>query len=225
MQQNIPQPYTQKMLHIIANHWISCCVYTAAKLNIADHLADGPRDINFLANVTSTHGPSLYRVLRALASEGIFRETEPETFALTTDAIGLLEDAPGTMKHFILAELGDFYAPWGQLLYSVQTGKPAFDHYYEMNLWAYYTGHETAGLNFMQAMTRLTQFSDKAIAEAYDFSAFQTIVDIGGGNGALLMHILRAVPDLQGIVFDEPYVAAKTREHIWKVTWAANARL
>ncbi|MET3878025.1 methyltransferase [Chitinophaga sp. OAE865] len=68
--------------------------------------------------------------------------------------------------------------------------------------------------------------SDEAdIADAYDFSAFQTIVDIGGGNGALLMHILRAVPDLQGIVFDEPYVAAKTREHIWKVTWAANARL
>lgn len=202
--------HTQRMLQVIGHHWLSCCLYVAARLNIADHLASGPKSISDLANTTGSDAPSLYRVLRALVSEGIFQEPEKDIFALTPDAMGLVADAPGTMKHFILAELGEFYNPWGQLLHSVQTGEPAFNHYYKMDLWQFYASHAEEGANFMQAMTRLTQYTDKAIVETYDFSAFNTIIDVGGGNGALLMSILKNNPQLHGTVFDAPYVVEKT---------------
>ncbi|WP_315821354.1 methyltransferase [Paraflavitalea speifideaquila] len=197
------------MLQVLEYHWYSCCVFVAAKLNISDHLYNGPRSVEALASATGTHAPSLYRVLRALASKGIFEEIGTAVFSLTPDATALLSDAPGTMKHFILAEHGELYNPWGQLLHTVQTGGTAFDQYYKMDLWQYYATNEEAGVNFMQAMTRLTQYSEKAIVEAYDFSRLNTLVDIGGGNGGLLMSIAKSAPQLKGIVFDAPYVAEK----------------
>lgn len=206
--------HSQRMLQVLAHHWLSCCVYVAAKLNIADHLFTGPKTIEWLASETGTHAPSLYRVLRALAAEKIFEETQKETFMLTPNATALLSDAPGSMKYFILAELGEFYNPWGELLHTVQTGKTAFDHYYKMDLWQYYATHPEEGRNFMHAMTRLTQYSDKAIVDAYHFDGFKTIVDVGGGNGALLMAILQSAPALQGVVFDAPYVVEKTKQAI-----------
>lgn len=202
------------MLQVIAHHWLSCCVFVAAKLNIADLLVNGPKSVAALAEATGCHAPSLYRLMRALASEGIFEETLPGTFAMTADATGLLSDAPGTMKYFVLAELGDFYQPWGALLHSIRTGETAFDHYYKMDVWQYYSTHPEEARTFMQAMTRLTEYTDKAIVAAYDFSVFRSMVDVGGGNGSLLMSIARSAPDLKGIVFDAPYVVEKTREAI-----------
>jgi hypothetical protein len=207
----IPGPEnSRRMLQVIANHWFSCCIYVAAKLNIADHLVNGPQTVSSLAAATGCHTASLYRVLRALASEGVFEETAPEVFALTPDATALLSEVPGTIKYFVLAELGDFYSPWGQLMHSVQTGNIAFDHHYGTGLWQYYTTHPEEGVNFMQAMTRLTQYTDTAIVAAYDFSGFDTIVDVGGGNGALLMSIIRSFPRVKGTVFDAPYVVERT---------------
>src|SRR5690606_28995927 len=152
-----------RLLQVIAQHWLSCCIFVASKVNIADLLAGGPQSISSLAAATGCQGPALYRLMRALASEGIFEETGPEIFSMTADAEGLLSDAPGTMKHFVLAELGDFYQPWGQLLHSIKTGETTFDHHYKMDLWQYYSTHPEEGRNFMQAMTRLTEFTDKAI--------------------------------------------------------------
>lgn len=203
--------HSQRMLQVVAHHWLSCCVYVAAKLNIADHLSNGPKTVEWLASTTGSHAPSLYRVMRALAAEKIFEETQAETFMLTPDATALLSDAPGSIKYLVLAELGEFYNPWGELLHAVQTGKTAFDHYYKMDLWQFYATHPEEGRNFMQAMTTLTQYSDRAIVEAYDFSDFKTIVDIGGGNGALLMAILESAPQLKGTVFDAPYVVERTK--------------
>lgn len=209
-----PVTPSTRILQIIAGHWLACSVYTAAKLNLADLLANGQQSVEALAAASSSHAPSLYRLLRALAAEGIFEETSKGVFSITPAATALQEDAPGNVKAFVLALLGEHYHGWGELLYSVQTGGIAFDHHFGTDIWSWYRSHPAEGLNFMKAMTAMTQYVDKAIIAAYDFSGFNTIVDVGGGNGALLMAILKATPAATGIVYDAPYVIEKTAEAI-----------
>ncbi|HVI47929.1 MAG TPA: methyltransferase [Chitinophaga sp.] len=196
-----------RILQHITNHWVSCCVYAAAKLNIADILAAGQQSIASLASTTDTHQPSLHRLLRLLAAYDLFKEVSPGVFANTAVSTALISNIDGGMKEFLLVELGEFYAPWGNIVESVRTGKTAFDQYYGTDLWGFYKNHEVEGLNFMQAMKNLAQFAEAAILEKYDFSSFKTITDIGGGNGTLLTAILKSTPGATGIVFDEPYVA------------------
>lgn len=203
-----------RIMKSVFDQWFSCCVYVAARLNIADQLASGPLSIETLASINGSHAPSLYRVLRALAGEGIFEETEPGVFALTHEATALQSDAPGSMKAFVQALLGEHYQAWGHLLYSVQTGGIAFDHYYGMDLWKYYDKHPREGVNFMNAMTGLSGFQLPHIIAAYDFSGFNTIIDVAGGNGALLFAVLEATPGLKGVVFDQAYVVERTAAEI-----------
>ncbi|MFB6456260.1 methyltransferase [Chitinophaga sp. Hz27] len=206
--------YTEKLLHIQAQQWLSCCLYVACKLNISDILSEGPKSLHDLATATDSHAPSLYRVLRALAGEGFFEETANGEFVMTPLAIGLTTNAPGTMKQYYQLCMGELYAPWGALLYSTQTGKPSSNHIYQMDLWEYYTAHPDDALNFMESMTRLTQFTDQTVVAAYNFSQFNSIVDVGGGNGELLMAALTIAPQLQGIVYDQPYVVEQTKRSI-----------
>ncbi|WP_212004907.1 methyltransferase [Chitinophaga sp. HK235] len=201
---------TARILQHITNHWVSCCLYAAARYNIADILVAGPKDLESLATETGTHAPSLYRLLRLLAAHEIFEEVSPRVFANTPMATALIGNMYGSMKSFLLIELGEFYTPWGNLVETLKTGNTAFDEYYQTNLWGYYKANEEKGLNFMKAMTNLTGFCDTAILEKYDFSPFQTITDVGGGNGALLTAILKKTPGTSGIVFDEPYVVEQT---------------
>lgn len=198
------------MMQHITGFWTSCCIYTAAKLDIADHLADQPRTARQLAEITHCHEAFLYRLLRALASNGIFSENENGEFSNTPLSATLQANVPGSMKAMAIAQLGDHYTAWGNLLYSVKTGNIAFDHVEEMPVWKYYETHPDEGQNFMNAMTGLTGAVIMNVVPAYDFSVFNTIVDIGGGNGALLMGVLNAAPHARGIVFDEEYVVNET---------------
>lgn len=199
-----------RILEVIEGYWLSCSTYVAARLNIADILNQGSKSIEEIAALTDCHPDSLYRLLRLLSGEGIFEETIPYTFALNPAATALLTGERGSIKPFLLAILGEHSNAWGNLYYSVKTGKTAFDHFYGMNLWEYYEKHPDEGRNFMDAMTGMAQYVDKAITSGYDFSPFKSIVDIGGGNGALLSAILNATPGLRGIVFDVPYVIERT---------------
>lgn len=202
--------HTGNILRHITNHWVSCCVYTAARLNIAEILSPGPLDIATLATETGTHAPSLHRMLKLLAANGVFEEQTPGTFANTPDSIALIDNVKGSMKAFLLAEMGEFYTPWGNLIDSVRSGKTAFDEHYGEDLWTFYKKHADEGQNFMKAMTGVTNFLSPAILDKYDFSAFKTIIDVGGSNGALLTAILRKTPGVSGIVFDVPYVVEQT---------------
>ena len=208
----IPPP--AQMMQMITGFWTSCCIYTAAKLNIADCLADKPKTTLELAEATHCHAPSLYRVLRALSSVGIFIESENGYFSTTPLGDTLKSDTPGSMKAMAIAQLGDHFDAWGNLLYSVKTGKIAFDYVEEMSVWKYYETHPDEGVNFMKAMAGLTGAVINNVLPAYDFTPYKTIVDIGGGNGALLMAILKIAPESQGIVFDEEYVVNETKESI-----------
>lgn len=205
-------PPPAQMMHKITGFWTSCCIYTAAKLNIADLLATKPQTAAQLAKESDTHAPSLYRVLRALASEGIFREDENGEFSITPLGETLQENVPGSMKAMALAQLGDHFGAWGNLEYSVKTGGIAFDDLEGMSVWKYYEQNPEDGINFMKAMSGLTGSVIKYVIPAYDFSQFKSIVDIGGGNGVLLSAILETVPEAKGIVFDEPYVVEETKK-------------
>ncbi|HVW13159.1 MAG TPA: methyltransferase [Mucilaginibacter sp.] len=209
-QHQLPPPV--QMMQMITGFWTSCCIYNAAKLNIADLLADGPKSVGRLAEITHSDTPSLYRVLRALASTGIFAENENCEFTNTMLSETLRDDTPGSMKAMALAQLGDHYNAWGNLMYSIKTGGISFDNVEGMPIWEYYESHPEEGVNFMKAMTGLSNASVMNVLPAYDFSAFKTIVDIGGGNGALLTGILGAVKDATGIVYDQEYVIAETKK-------------
>jgi len=184
-------------------------LYVAAKLGIADLLADGPEPVDELANRTSTSQRSLYRVLRSLASVGVFRETSPKVFSLTPYADALRSNAPNSFRNGAIF-MGEEWV-WkvmGQMLFSVQTGKPAWGHVHGAEAFDYLADNPNEAEIFNRAMTDMSVSAAPAIVEAYDFSSFKTIVDIAGGHGYLLAQILKASPETNGVLFDLTSVIA-----------------
>jgi ubiquinone/menaquinone biosynthesis C-methylase UbiE len=120
----------------------------------------------------------------------------------------LRRDAPGSMRAFAMAELGqEHFIAWGNLLHSVKTGEIAFDNHFGQPVWEYYAAHPEDAAVFNDAMTGLTEMVNAAVVPAYDFSGFRKIVDVGGGHGALLAAILKSNPAARGVLFDLPHVA------------------
>lgn len=200
-------PPHMQLIQMASGYWVSQCLYVAATLGIADHLAAGTQTCATLADLTHCDRPALYRVLRALASVGIFAETEPETFSLTPLAAYLQADHPRSIRA-IVQMLGEpeHYGAWGNILYSVKTGQPAFDQVFGQGVFEYFGSHPEAAQIFEEAMNSFSRNEEPAILDAYDFSGLRTIVDVGGGYGELLGTILAAYPDSHGILFDAPYV-------------------
>jgi hypothetical protein len=183
-------------------------LYVAAKLSVADKLAAGPRAVSELAAETGTHERSLYRLLRSLAGHGVFRETEPKVFALTPLAELLRADAPGSMRNGVLF-MGEewHYRVWSNMLYSVQTGRPAWGHTHGgAEVFDYFAANPAQAEIFNGAMTDMSAAVAPVVVEAYDFSGTGTLADIAGGHGYLLAQILKANPELKGILFDVPPV-------------------
>lgn len=184
-------------------------LYVAAKLGIADLLSKGPRHVSQLAATTETSERSLYRVLRSLAAVGVFRETDPKVFELTPYAEALRSDVPNSFRNGAIF-MGEewLWNVMGQMLYSVKTGKPAWAHVHGSDAFDYLADNPEHHEIFNRAMTEMTVSAAPAIIEAYDFSPFNTIVDIAGGHGYLLSQILKATPGLRGVLFDvEPVIA------------------
>ncbi|BAY22171.1 hydroxyneurosporene-O-methyltransferase [Calothrix sp. NIES-2100] len=209
---NTPVPPPIAMLQMISGFWISKAIYAVAKLGIADYLIDRPKTAEELAAITETHPLSLYRLLRALASVGIFAEDENHKFSLTPLAATLQTDVPGSLRFFAISELGTHHSlGWNNLLHSLKTGEIAFDNATGINIWEYYAQHPEDAKRFNQAMTNITAVEVAAIISSYNFSEFQNIVDIGGGQGSLLTQILKANQKLKGFIFDLPQVIEATK--------------
>jgi hypothetical protein len=170
-------------------------------------LAEKPQTATELAAKTKTHAPSLYRVLRTLASAGIFTENAGQKFQLTPLAALLRSDVPNSMHDFAIM-MGEewLWAAWGELMYSVKTGGVAHDKVQGMGSFEFFTKNKEAGKVFNRAMNNLSLTVTPAIVEAYDFSGVGKLVDIAGGHGILLAGILKANPQVQGILFDLPTV-------------------
>jgi hypothetical protein len=208
----LPPPFL--LLRMVTGYYVARAIYVAAKLGIADFLAEGARSHDELAEATGTHADSLRRVLRLLASAGVFIEEPDGRFALTPIGACLRSRVPGSMRAAALLFGGITQQAWGDLLHSVETGEPAFRHVFGMNPFEYMADHPEQAANFDAAMADFTKRIALAVVAAYDFSAFRRVVDVGGGNGALLAGILGANPTLTGIVFDLPNVANRAREQI-----------
>ena len=207
-----PPPAT--LLQMMTGYWVSQALHVAAKLGIADLLADGPVDCEDLAAATDTHAPSLQRVLRALASVGVFTEVSPGSFALTPLAELLRTETPGSMRALAIMYAEEQYRAWGELLHSVRTGEMAFDHQFGMGYFEYLALHPEADRVFNEAMTGWTHQLVGAVVETYNFSPFKTIVDVGGGYGALLAAILRSNPGTRGVLFEQPHVVTSAEEQL-----------
>jgi hypothetical protein len=205
-----PEPALGKM---IGGFMVTQMIYVATKLGIADLLKDGPKNIDTLAESAGAHPRALYRLMRGLASVGIFAETDERRFDLTPLAALLQAGVPGSMRNFALWAGEAFtWRPFGGLLHSVKTGKPAFKHIFDMGIMDYLAQNAEASQIFNQVMTERAGPTAAAVCAAYDFSGINKLVDVGGGHGILITTILKANPHLRGIVFDLPSVAEGAKD-------------
>jgi hypothetical protein len=191
----------------------SQAIHVAATLGIADLLEDGPRSVDDLAQATGTHAPTLYRLLRALASVGVFAEEPDGQFRSTPLAEYLRTNAPRSLRAWAV-QIGQQYlwTSWGHLLHSVRTGEPAFPELYGTTAWEYRQAHPEEDAVFNAAMTALSAGVVEAIVQSYDFSSMGVLMDVGGGEGVLLAAILAANPALRGVLFDQPHVVTGANE-------------
>jgi len=220
-----PPPPEAVMTQMIFGKWVAMALSVAAKLRIADSLATGPKSIADLAAETETHAPSLYRVLRALASVGVFAEDADARFRQTPLSAVLRSDVPGSMRAVADYCGADWsWRPWGRLLDTVRTGDTAFDAVFGEQAFDYLAKHPDESAVFNEGMTSFSMQESPAVAEAYDFSPFDTIVDVGGGHGHLLCTILAKYPGPQGIVFDAPHVVAGATPRIAELGLAHRCR-
>lgn len=203
----IDQPPPVTLRRMTTAYWTSQVIHVAVTLRIPDLLANQPQTSEALAATTATHAPSLYRLLRAVAGLGILEEDEARRFSLTPLGTLLRSDVPGSMRAWTLL-LGEpwFRSAWDNLLHSIRTGDAAFEHAHGTEFWAFIGRNPDANAVFNMAMTSVAPIKAKATVEAYDFSEFGVVVDVGGGHGTLLAVILAAHPKVRGVLFDLPHV-------------------
>jgi len=198
-----------QMMQFIHGYISSQAIYVAAKLGLADLIGDAPRTVKELATETKTHAASLRRLLRALASLGIFAEDANGDFNNTPLSLTLRSDDPRSMRGAaIMYSSPPIWTSWGQLCESVMTGQPSFDRIHGTPFFEYLDSHPDDAATFNAAMTSGSSVMVSAILSAYDFSRFRRVVDVGGGQGTLLHAILLANPKLHGVLVDLPPVVA-----------------
>jgi hypothetical protein len=202
-------PAEVQLLQMVSGAFVSAAIYTAAKLGIADLLSDGPKTSADLAAETETDEHSLYRLLRSLASVGVFEETALRTFTNTPISDTLRSDAPRSARDLtIWMGEPDHWQVFGHLLHSVKTGQPAWDHVHGEPVFPYlFNTNKELGEIFNRAMTSVSHEAIGPLLEAYDFSKARMVADIGGGYG----HVL-ANPEAKGVLFDLPVVLDGAKE-------------
>jgi hypothetical protein len=187
---------------------VSRALQVAAELGIADRLAAGPRDAASLAAEIGADEDHLRRLLRALASQGLFAADEAGRYRLTPLGEVLRSDVPGSVRDAVRVYDEALWNAFGSLEYSVRTGRPAFEKTAGRPYATHLADDREAGLRWARGVASLSAPEDRRIARAYDFSGLETVVDVGGGRGGFIGEVLRANPHLRGVLFDLPSVVA-----------------
>jgi hypothetical protein len=194
---------------MITGFRLSSALSVAADLGISDLLVDGPRTVRDLAEATSSDEDTLRRLLRALATVGVYDEGPDDTYANTELGEGLRSDVPGTLRPLARTlQSSAVWAAWGKLEHSVRTGETAFEALHGVDVWTHRKAHPDENEIFNDNMTALTSSVASAVADAYDFSGVSHVIDIGGGQGVLLEAVLARHPGVSGTVFDVDHVVA-----------------
>ncbi len=214
-----PAPQTadpfQALLQIGGAYVPCAALWTAAELNIADLIGTGSKPVAELARKTDTNEDALFRILRLLAMVGIFTETEPRHFALTPPAELLRSDHPESMRDMMVWFADPFHFNIAaDLLHSVRTGQPTVEHVTGKRAFEYFATDELEFGRFHRAMTNMSASAIGAALEAYDFSPFGTIVDVGGGHGFAICSILKKHPHMHGVLFDMKDIVSGADERI-----------
>ena len=203
----------EKLIQLLSPLPIIDAIYVAANLNIADYLLHGALTIEQLAVLTETHEQSIYRLMRALASLGLFNQKD-RVFELTEFGKLLASDTEGSMKHAVLGHMLFYRRSLSELPYSVKTGNKGFERAFGMPLFEYFSQNPHMGKIFDDSMQTLADVETQPFINAFDFTSYETIVDIGGGNGSLINAVLTNTPSSKGIVFDLPEVVSRTQERL-----------
>ncbi|HUF72572.1 MAG TPA: methyltransferase [Gammaproteobacteria bacterium] len=188
-------------------YWGSQMLLVAAQLQIADRLAAGPKTSAGLAGELELNARAMHRFLRSLAGMGVLTEVASQTFALTPLGEALKRDAPGSARATILTLSGDLCRKsWNELRYSLATGNTGLEKTFGEPLFDYLSKHPEEASLFSETMVGFHGAEPPAVAEAYDFGQFGSVVDVGGATGNMLVHILRRHAGPRGVLFDLPHV-------------------
>jgi hypothetical protein len=212
MSQAPQQPSTElpphaQLIQMARSYWISKIVYAAAKLSLADHLAAGPRSAADLAGPTGTKATALHRLMRSLAGLGLLTQVDEQRFATTALGAALQTGAPGAARSSVLTLAGPwFVAAFEEIMHSLATGETGFEKAMGMPVFDYLGQHPAEASMFSETMVGVHGAEPQAVAEAYDFSGFQLVADVGGATGNLLSTVLAHHPGPRGILFDMPHV-------------------
>jgi len=204
------QEQSDELLRLITGYQVSQAISVAASLGIADLLKAGPVGSDELATATSSHPRSLYRLLRAFAAVGIFHEGTKQDFSLTTMGERLCSDAAAPVGPLAIFNGRPYmWEAWANLSHSIKTGENAFRNVHGAGNFEYRSQRPQEEAIFDQAMTSNSKGAAETIMAAWDFSQCRLIVDVGGGQGAMLAAILAAHAGGRGILFDQPHVIAR----------------
>ena len=206
-------PPSAAILQMATGFILSQALIVIAELGIADLVSRAPQTAKELATATKTHEQALYRLLRFLASHGIFAEDHDQRFHLTPLASVLQSDAPDSVRVRLQAYANPMrWNTVGHLLAAITTGETAFDHLYGLSWFTYLAQSPEARARFQAGVANFSGPNDADIVGAYDFSAYQRVVDVGGGQGSFLAAVLRAYPTVRGVLYDQPEVVANPSE-------------
>jgi SAM-dependent methyltransferase len=201
----------QQMMQMTVGYWVSKAVYCAARAGVADALAAGPRPVSELAEAAGVDPENLHRLLRALASVGVFTETAPQVFGLTPQAEFLRTDHPQSMRHFALMAGDDLFEAWCDLYHALESGGSAVEKRFGQDFFSEISKDAQKSHVFDLAMQEIHGCETELMLAHHDFSRYQTVLDVGGGNGSTLQGILAAHPHLQGQLFELPQVIEDAR--------------
>jgi O-methyltransferase domain/Dimerisation domain len=206
----------QVLMQVTLGMWAAQAVATAARLGIADALAQSqPQDAATLARAVRADAGALSRLLRALASIGVFAEPLPQQYALNAVGTLLRSDVSGSMRDWLIAETDTpHWQAWGQLHEGVRTGKTIVPQLFGMHIYEYYAAHPDELACFSAAMGNVSTLVAQGTVQHYDFSRARHIIDVGGAQGDLLLAILDANPHARGTVFDQPQVIEAAHQAI-----------
>ena len=202
-------PPHARLIEMATAYWASRALFVAARIGLADHLANGPRSAAEVAPATMTHAPSLHRLMRVLASLGVLAEDGQHRFSLTPLGDALRTGAPGAARSTVLALAGDWWwRGWDHVLHCVETGETGMQRAWGTSVFEFLAAHPDEASYFNDAMIGFHGAEPAAVANACDFSRFGTVVDVGGGTGNLLAAVLQRHRHVRGVLADRAHVVA-----------------
>lgn len=193
--------------------WRSWMILASVKLNIAEHLVESQLDIDELAKLTGSHAPSLFRLMRALASFDIFKLNEDGKWSMTPMATMLTSRGKHSMKYAVLKLIENEYLAWAQLDKAIINGGSVFEEAYGMPFYDRLQSNPQSLANFKNFVKSITAI-DSHIPDFYDFKSFKHIVDIGGNDGTFLELVLKSAPNAVGTLFDEMHVIEEAKKNL-----------